>query len=100
LRNPNFPWLLLDRALLHYKSVVQRAHARRDALVLSRTDGKQGLVARLGATQQTELSRLFARLARGAAGQDDPDYRARLVEALSNLLERVEHEDTGRPRSG
>jgi hypothetical protein len=99
LHNPNFPWLLLDRALLHYKSVVLRAHARRDTLVLGAGDGKQGLVARLGAAQQTELSRLFARLARGAGAQEDADFRGRLLDALSSLLERTEHDAVGKTRS-
>jgi len=93
LRNPNFSWLLLDRALLHYRSVVRRAHARRDELVLRGDDGKQGFVATLGMKRQKELSRLFSRLDHGAEALEDHEYRASLVDALSGLLERAEHHD-------
>ncbi|MBX2869217.1 MAG: GTPase/DUF3482 domain-containing protein [Acidiferrobacterales bacterium] len=33
--NPNFPWVLLGRAMNHLQHLCRRTHARRDALVLS-----------------------------------------------------------------
>jgi hypothetical protein len=34
ITDPNFPWVMLGRALLHVRLVAERNHARREALVL------------------------------------------------------------------
>jgi hypothetical protein len=34
ITTPNFPWVLLGRALLHHRLVAERNHARREALVV------------------------------------------------------------------
>ncbi len=33
-KNPNFPWVLLDRALFYYENLITRTHGRRDAFVI------------------------------------------------------------------
>jgi hypothetical protein len=88
LRNPNFPWLLLDRALLHFRSVISRAHARRDALVLPE-GAKGGVVAQLEPGLQSRLSRVFASLPKSGAGVYS-EVREELIDALEDLLTRVE----------
>lgn len=39
-RDPNLPWVLLGRARLFYRLVVQRNHARRDTIALSAEDSE------------------------------------------------------------
>jgi hypothetical protein len=86
LKNPNFAWLLLDRALLHHRSVIRRAHARRDPFVVSE-DGRRGLVARLGASDQSRLSRAFAAIQR-SGGQLAYEARDELVDRIEELIAR------------
>jgi hypothetical protein len=88
LRNPNFPWLLLDRALLHYGSIVRRPHARRDVLVL-REDSKHGVVAGLEPGLQSRLSRTFAAIQK-SGGDVAHELRDELVDGLEDLLARLE----------
>ncbi|MFT4584937.1 MAG: hypothetical protein ACI915_002883 [Gammaproteobacteria bacterium] len=38
-RDPNLPWTLLGRALLHYELVSERNHARRDAVAIEAESG-------------------------------------------------------------
>jgi hypothetical protein len=86
LKNANFAWLLLDRALLHHRSVVRRAHARRDPFVVSE-DGRRGLVSRLGAGEQNRLSRLFVWIQR-SGGEISYETRDELVDRIEELLGR------------
>ncbi len=79
IRNPRFVWLLLDRALLHYRAVALRAHGRRDPLVIEGDGKRQGLVAGLDTAAQTRLTKLFERVAR-QGGEET------LRDALSELL--------------
>jgi len=88
MTNTAFPWLLLDRALLHYRSIVGRAHARRDALVVAHDDGKQGLVANLESADRARLSDAFSQLRR--AGGNAELIRADLCEEIARLLEKLE----------
>ena len=91
MRTPNFPWMLLDRALLHYRSVVGWAHARRDAMVLEheQADAGHGIVASLDDDVRRRFGDLFAAL---RSTQEDavPDaLSARLEDEVIALLERL-----------
>jgi len=55
----NFPWILLDRSLLHYRAVLGRSHARQDAISLESGAHEQGYVATIDAGTRKELDRLF-----------------------------------------
>jgi small GTP-binding protein len=83
---PNFPWVLLDRALLHYDLVARRTHARRGAIAIDGADGRAGLVAELARGGRRELEELFRRLRRNAL---DPPRALR--DALERAIERVLH---------
>jgi len=37
--NPNFPWVVLGRAIDHLQHICRRTHARRDALILGNDEG-------------------------------------------------------------
>jgi hypothetical protein len=92
LRNPNFPWLLLDRALLHYRGIVRRAHARRDALVLRGADAREGIVAHLDSGRQARLTRIFTRISRPGVDALGGDAREELVDELVELMAPLERE--------
>ncbi len=85
---PNFPWVLLDRALLHYRAVATRTHARRGAIPVAR-EGAAGIVAGLGRGERQELEGVFRRLRRHWA---DPPREARdaLARRLRALLGRLD----------
>jgi hypothetical protein len=86
--DPNFPWVLLDRALLHYSAVTQRTHAHRGEVALPGT-ARAGLVAGLGVKERQELEGLFRRLRRRP---EDPgrELLGALERAVARLVERVE----------
>lgn len=37
-KNPNFPWVLLDRVLFYYENLITRTHGQRDAFVIDLSD--------------------------------------------------------------
>ncbi|MFL5261527.1 MAG: DUF3482 domain-containing protein [Anaeromyxobacteraceae bacterium] len=87
---PNFPWVLLDRALLHYDHVVRRTHARRGAAALA-GDGsvRAGIVADLARPERRALEEIFAKVRR--SGGDPPrELRDRLERAVARILARID----------
>jgi small GTP-binding protein len=84
---PNFPWVLLDRALLHYDAVVHRTHARRGTIATGQ--GREGIVADFARGERNELDQLFRRIRRSA---DDPprDLRDALEGAVARILDRID----------
>ena len=85
-KNPNFPWVLLDRALLHWSTIGDRAHARRDALALGL--GRSGIVLALNEGLRKSLTKSFARV-RGKApevpGEVETELTALVVQAVDEL---------------
>jgi len=81
LRDRQFPWVLLDRALLHFASVVGRAHAKRDPLKVEPSEGKLGASSALDAETRDAIGALFGRL-RNADRPVPPE----LVDALAATL--------------
>ena len=84
----NFPWVLLDRALLHYDAVAHTSHAWRGA-VPGAKEGRAGLVSGFARSQRRGLERLFAELREHAP---DPlrETRSGLERALSGILEAID----------
>jgi hypothetical protein len=79
--SPRYAWLLLDRALVHFRAVRDRSHARRDPLGAPGA----GIVADLPRALRDPLDRALRRLladlkSRGAAA---PDTRRGLESALA-----------------
>ena len=79
-KNPNFPWILLDRALLHYKNIYDLAHSRRDKISLYQNNKNQGVVAKINSKQREKLNKLFVSIRK---------KRIRDSENLQNLLENI-----------
>lgn len=91
---PNFPWVLLDRALLHYASVLARTHARRDDVSIGEA-GEKGPVSGLSRETRKELEVAFVQLRKR---HDDPPEGARAVihAHVRSLIEAVERETSKR----
>lgn len=84
LTDLNFPFIVLDRALLHYRSILARTHAQREVV---RVEGERlGIVAGLSLGDRTTLTRLFQRIRK--AGNFVPDsVRGDLHRKLRALLD-------------
>jgi len=86
--DPNCPWVLLDRALLHYGAVARRTHAQRGETPLGEA-ARAGIVADLGAQERRELEELFRRLRR--SHEDPPrELLGELELAVRRLVERLD----------
>lgn len=83
--HPSFPFVLLDRALLHHLSVSTRAHARRDAPTVAKGEGP---VQSLSDEDRKRLHELFTK----ARKSPDPprEVRRELRDRVRALLEAQE----------
>jgi len=91
---PNFPWVVLDRALLHYDLVARRTHARRGAIAVDPGGARAGLVAGFARDERAELEKLFRRLRR--AFLDPPrELRDRVERAVARILARIDPVEGG-----
>ncbi len=85
VRDANFPWIVLDRALAHFESVATRAHAQRDVLAVARPSGKVGASSRLEGADRSDLSAIFATMRSGGAPVGEESVEA-LAERIAALL--------------
>ena len=58
---PNFPWVMLGRALLHHRLVAERNHARREALAIDATSGTH-LAESISPDVRRRMARAFKRI--------------------------------------
>ena len=87
--NLNFPWIVLDRALLHFASVIGRTHARRDAGQVTVREGGRGPSAMLDDGDRKALESVFQEIRKYHA--DVPrKLWDRLHARIQALLKRVE----------
>jgi hypothetical protein len=89
--HPNFPFIIVDRALLHYRAVLARNHARRDEERLF-DGGARGLVATLDGAARRRLDALFAR-ARRRGPEAPPELRDAVHREVRALLDRFAPEE-------
>ena len=81
-RNPNFPWVLLDGALTRYRSMLARAHGRRDEEMLE--GGESGFTRGFPPERRDLLGKWFASCLKGSPNRAlEPE----VFEALSESLE-------------
>ena len=59
MRNINFPYVVLGRALLHHRMIEDRTHAQRDRMEVPKG---QGSLQPLDANHRKPLEKIFARL--------------------------------------
>jgi hypothetical protein len=84
ITDPNLPWVLLGRAVLHAKLVAERNHARREDLVVDAQAGTH-LADAIDAERRRTLDGVFRRLRNGRG--IDAHERAVLVVSLAALIE-------------
>jgi GTPase Era involved in 16S rRNA processing len=86
-RHPNFPWIVLGRAMHHAHLVLGRAHGCRDALEIRHNEvsvGK-GPLTRLGANERKAFGRIFGHIRRHGrlAAEEKAEFRRRIRELLA-----------------
>ena len=84
ITDPNLPWVLLSRALLHAKLVAERNHARRESLALDARAGAH-LANDISGERRRRLEDVFRRL-RNERGLD-AFGRGDLTEVIVELLD-------------
>jgi hypothetical protein len=84
ITDPNLPWVVLGRALLHLRLVAERNHARREELFID-AEGGEHLSDSIGAVQRRRLEGVF-RMLRRERGLDAA-RRATLVGEIEALVE-------------
>src|SRR5436190_10393399 len=83
--SPRYAFVLLDRALVHYRAVRDRSHARRGPLEPGERGA--GIIAALPSAQRDAIGRGLARLLKDVrGGRTDPDTRRELEVRLYELL--------------
>ncbi|HEX5048078.1 MAG TPA: DUF3482 domain-containing protein, partial [Gammaproteobacteria bacterium] len=83
ITEPNFPWVVLGRALLHARLVAERNHARRESLALDAHAGAH-LAGAISAERRRTLESVFRQL-RGERGIDAAE-RAALIDAIAAAM--------------
>ena len=83
-QHPNFPFVLLDRALLHHEAIRYRAHALNAAAELALT-GVTSRTRELPVTTRQRLSKLLSSCRR-SPGADHSATRAQLAAIVEDLL--------------
>jgi len=84
ITDPNLPWVLLGRALLHAKLVAERNHSRREELVVETQAGGH-LADTIEAARRRKLDVMFRRLRGGR--ELAADEREALVTELVALID-------------
>ncbi len=83
ITDPNLPWVLLGRALLHAKLVAERNHSRREELVVDAQAGGH-LADAIEAARRRNLDVIFRRLRNGR--EPSADERQALIAELVALI--------------
>lgn len=84
ITDPNFPWVMLGRALLHARLVSERNHARREALVID-AEREEHQSDAIDATRRRTLDGIFRTLRND--GAIDRNQRQRLIDEIAALIE-------------
>ncbi len=88
-KNPNFPWVLLDSMLVRYRSILARAHGRRDAATLAGSG--TGFARGFDSTRRSLLQKWF-----NSCLKEAPD-RGREPEVFAALLASLREVEAGSP---
>jgi hypothetical protein len=90
-RHPNFPWVVLGRALHHARLILGRAHAWRDALEVRHEEGsEEGPLTRLTAEERKALGSIFERIRRHGSlpPKEKAAFRQQVMTALASEASR------------
>jgi hypothetical protein len=84
ISSPNFPWVMLGRAMLHHRLTSERNHARREALMLDAGAGTHRADS-LPPDTRKRLAAIFDRIRRQAGLE--PQQRDALVAAIASTCD-------------
>ena len=84
ITDPNFPWVLLGRALVHLRLIAERNHARREALVIN-AERSEHFGDTIDASRRRRLETIFRTLRSDAS--IDAATRARLISEITALID-------------
>ncbi len=87
-KNPNFPWIVLDRGLLHLKNIRDLAHSRREIIKLSTKNESQRIVASFDKSTRKALNQLFASI-RKKGIKESFDQKNKLDELLHHIIQNL-----------
>lgn len=92
-RSPNFPWILLDRALYHFEHIIGRAHGRRDVFVidfakLATERERMGRSAKMSGSERRALYKWFNDLTNGKTVSET----GKVFDAIRKVLDQIEQE--------
>lgn len=83
IRNLNFPWVLLGRAVTHLQLVSQRTHAMRDQLEITHSAGSD-IMSSIPSAQRRAIQRIFTSATKGHAVKEAE--LSRMVEIIVSLV--------------
>jgi len=83
-QNPQLPWILLDRALLHYQAVCRRSHSNRAPLALGGEE--QRVVTNFSSERRKGLDGIFKKLRESGSEALPPELRTKLAELILPAL--------------
>jgi GTPase Era involved in 16S rRNA processing len=91
MKNPNFPWIVLNRAILYHEVVSHRAHARRDKVNLVELQQGESRVSKLSNDLRMKIEKQFAILRKprplqAVQLQTEHAVRRNLVEPIEQVL--------------
>lgn len=89
MRSPEFPWVVLGRALGLHQQLSNLAHARRDAVQLG---GSEGIVAGLPSALRRQLQAALDRISKTRDAARIESARTAITAALRVILEQLETE--------
>jgi hypothetical protein len=84
ITDPNFPWVMLGRALLHARLVAERNHARRETFVVDVGRGEH-FADSIDASARRALDSAFRELR--ANGGVDSATRAQMIDTIAGWIE-------------
>ena len=83
-KNPNFPWVLLDGSLVRYRSMLARAHGRRDPQQLE--GGGPGFTRSFPTARRNLLAKWFGSCLKGSPNRSmEPEVFDALAESLREV---------------
>jgi len=95
-KNPNFPWVLLDRILFYYENLITRAHGRRDVFVIDLSElegegdkGHRGYSSWFSSRRRKQLSKWLTQL-EPEKGQPSAADERQAWEEICRVLTEIE----------